>query len=66
MARKKTTKPVTEDVAAVAVKHKDRRTNIPTRELSAFAGDDQRAPKTLLYPPQPKKRPSSVGCAPTA
>ena len=37
-----------------AIKHKDSRTNIPTRELAAFAGDDERAPKTILYPLDPQ------------
>src|SRR5688500_6564198 len=32
------------------VKHKDSRTNIPTREQGALVADDEAAPKTLLYP----------------
>ncbi len=43
-----------------AIKHKDARTNIPTRELAAFAGDDERAPQTVLYPRDPSLDPQLV------
>jgi adenine-specific DNA-methyltransferase len=33
-----------------ALRHKDRRANIPTNELRAMLADDERAPKTMLYP----------------
>ncbi len=31
-------------------KHKDKRTNIPTEELREFVAEDERKPKTVLYP----------------
>ncbi len=33
-----------------AVKHKDKRTNIPTNELRDFVAEDEKSPKTMLYP----------------
>ncbi len=33
-----------------AIKHKDTRKNIPTEELRDFIADDEKAPKTMLYP----------------
>jgi adenine-specific DNA-methyltransferase len=33
-----------------SVRHKDRRTNIPTEELRDFISDEQKTPKTILYP----------------
>jgi adenine-specific DNA-methyltransferase len=33
-----------------ALKHKDKRANIPTEELRDFVADDERAPRTVLYP----------------
>lgn len=32
-----------------AIKHKDRRKNIPTEELRDFIADDEAKPKTMLY-----------------
>src|SRR3954469_19370625 len=32
------------------LKHKDKRVNIPTEELRDFVADDEKAPKTILYP----------------
>lgn len=32
------------------VTHKDQRTNIPTEELRGFVAEDEKSPKTLLYP----------------
>ncbi|MBN3927103.1 MAG: hypothetical protein HWQ37_29235, partial [Nostoc sp. NMS4] len=32
------------------VKHKDKRTNIPTEELRDFLSDEEKAQKALLYP----------------
>ena len=31
-------------------KHKDRRANIPTEELRDFIAEEEKAPKTMLYP----------------
>ncbi|MHB1516062.1 MAG: site-specific DNA-methyltransferase [Acidiferrobacteraceae bacterium] len=33
-----------------SLRHKDKRTNIPTEELRDFVADDELAPKTMLYP----------------
>jgi adenine-specific DNA-methyltransferase len=33
-----------------SIKHKDKRTNIPTEELRDFVAEDEKAPKTVLYP----------------
>src|SRR3990170_4434922 len=33
-----------------AIKHKDKRPNIPTEELRDFIADEEKAPQTLLYP----------------
>ena len=43
-----------------SVKHKDKRTNIPTSELSRFVADDEKAPKTILYPRDPSLDPQLV------
>ena len=32
------------------VKHKDKRANIPTEELRDFVAEDEKSPKTVLYP----------------
>jgi len=43
-----------------AITHKDSRTNIPTRELAGFAAEDEKAPKTILYPRDPSLDPQLV------
>jgi adenine-specific DNA-methyltransferase len=43
-----------------SVKHKDTRKNIPTSELSRFVADDEKAPKTILYPRDPSLDPQLV------
>jgi len=43
MARKK-------QIEIHAIGHKDRRRNIPTEELRDFIADDERQPKTVVYP----------------
>ena len=42
------------------VKHKDKRVNIPTEELRDFVGDEERNPKTILYPRDPSLDPQLV------
>jgi len=37
-------------VPVSSLKHKDKRTNIPTRELQNFVKDDEKSPKTVQYP----------------
>ena len=41
-------------------KHQDKRVNIPPQELSAFMAEDERAPKTTLYPRDPSLDPQLV------
>src|SRR5947208_14830670 len=43
-----------------AVKHKDKRANIPTRELRGFVEADENQPKTILYPRDPSLDPQLV------
>jgi len=43
-----------------SVKHKDTRKNIPTSELGSFVADDEKAPKTVLYPRDPSLDPQLV------
>lgn len=40
-----------------SVKHRDKRTNIPTTELRDFVADDEKAPRTILYPRDPSLDP---------
>src|SRR5215469_10336490 len=43
-----------------AIKHKDKRVNIPTEELRDFVADEEKAPKTMLYPRDPSLDPQLV------
>jgi len=43
-----------------SIKHKDKRANIPTEELRDFVAEDERAPKTMLYPRDPSLDPQLV------
>jgi adenine-specific DNA-methyltransferase len=43
-----------------AIHHNDTRTNIPTEELRDFVAQDERAPKTMLYPRDPSLDPQLV------
>lgn len=58
MARKKNNAGSAKTVEAV--KHKDKRTNIPTRELRGFVEADENKPKTILYPRDPSLDPQLV------
>ncbi|HSW35925.1 MAG TPA: site-specific DNA-methyltransferase, partial [Candidatus Limnocylindrales bacterium] len=40
--------------------HKDKRANIPTRELRDFVAEDENKPKTILYPRDPSLDPQLV------
>jgi adenine-specific DNA-methyltransferase len=55
MARKKTAPKKVE-----SIRHKDRRTNIPTEELRDFVADYELTPKTMLYPRDPSLDPQLV------
>lgn len=56
MARAK--KPTATKVEAI--RHKDKRVNIPTEELRDFVAEDEAAPKKMLYPRDPSLDPQLV------
>src|SRR5260370_12665056 len=58
MARKKNNAVSAKPVEATH--HKDKRTNIPTRELRGFVEADENQPKTILYPRDPSLDPQLV------
>ncbi len=43
-----------------SIRHKDKRPNIPTEELRDFVAEDEKAPKTMLYPRDPSLDPQLV------
>jgi adenine-specific DNA-methyltransferase len=43
-----------------AIRHKDKRANIPTEELRDFVAEEEQAPKTMLYPRDPSLDPQLV------
>jgi adenine-specific DNA-methyltransferase len=43
-----------------SIRHKDKRKNIPTKELRDFVADEELAPKTMLYPRDPSLDPQLV------
>jgi adenine-specific DNA-methyltransferase len=43
-----------------SVKHKDKRVNIPTKELRDFVAEDENRPKVVLYPRDPSLDPQLV------
>ncbi len=47
-------------VPVETVKHKDKRTNIPTEELRDFVAEEEKKPKTMLYPRDPSLDPQLV------
>ena len=49
-----------EKLAIDALKHKDKRVNIPTEELKNFVSEDETSPKTILYPRDPSLDPQLV------
>ena len=57
MPRKNTSQSST---SITSLKHRDKRANIPTEELRDFVSDDERAPKTVLYPRDPSLDPQLV------
>jgi len=56
------TKPATPSLPTPinAHKHADKRANIPTEELRDFIADEEKAPKTVLYPRDPSLDPQLV------
>ena len=59
-SKKETTPPPKLPATVDAVKHKDKRANIPTEELRDFIAEDEKAPKTVLYPRDPSLDPQLV------
>ena len=57
MARKKNSKIM---VRVESIKHRDKRTNIPTEELRDFVAEDELAPQSMLYPRDPSLDPQLV------
>jgi len=51
MAKKQRNQSASARIAAV--RHKDKRKNIPTEELRGFVAGDDAKPKTILYPRDP-------------
>jgi adenine-specific DNA-methyltransferase len=47
-------------IAVTTTKHRDKRTNIPTKELRGFVADDEAAPPKILYPRDPSLDPQLV------
>jgi adenine-specific DNA-methyltransferase len=43
-----------------SIRHKDKRANIPTEELRDFVADEEKSPKTMLYPRDPSLDPQLV------
>ena len=42
------------------LRHRDKRANIPTEELRDFVAEDEKQPKTVLYPRDPSLDPQLV------
>lgn len=57
MARKQSKKKT---VPVDTIRHKDKRLNIPTRELEGFVAEDEMKPKVVLYPRDPSLDPQLV------
>jgi len=61
MAKQKRGNGKTMDAKRVeSIRHKDKRANIPTEELRDFVAEDEKAPKTMLYPRDPPLDPQLV------
>jgi hypothetical protein len=57
MKSKKTTPAST---PIISTHHADKRANIPTEELRDFVADEEKAPRTILYPRDPSLDPQLV------
>ena len=53
-------KKKTNPISVTSLKHSDKRANIPTEELRDFVKEDEKTPKTLLYPRDPSLDPQLV------
>lgn len=54
------TKKNTSSTPITSTRHADKRTNIPTEELRDFVSDEEKTPKTMLYPRDPSLDPQLV------
>lgn len=52
-------KPTNGSTPIDTVKHQDKRVNIPTEELRDFVADDEKNPRTMLYPRDPSLDPDT-------
>jgi len=52
--------PIHKATPIEALKHGDKRVNIPTEELREFVAEDEKSPKTVLYPRDPSLDPQLV------
>ena len=50
----------TKRIPVNTLRHKDKRTNIPTEELRGFVAEEEKKPKTILYPRDPSLDPQLV------
>src|ERR1700690_1939518 len=50
----------TQPTPVAALRHTDRRANIPTNELRRMLADDERSPSAMLYPRDPSLDPQLV------
>ncbi|HEV2349619.1 MAG TPA: hypothetical protein VG028_07225 [Terriglobia bacterium] len=50
----------TQSKSVTALKHQDKRTNIPTEELRDFVAEDEEKPRTMLFPRDPSLDPQLV------
>jgi hypothetical protein len=57
---KRTPKAPRGPTAVDAIKHRDKRKNIPTEELRDFVADEEAKPQTMLYPRDPSLDPQLV------
>ncbi|MFQ5502205.1 MAG: site-specific DNA-methyltransferase, partial [Phycisphaerae bacterium] len=68
MAKRKTKRKTTRSgqsksskpLHVASIRHKDKRKNIPTEELRDFVAEDEKDPKTMLYPRDPSLDPQLV------
>ena len=56
----KSKKPSAKTTPVESLKHADKRRNIPTEELRDFVADEEKQPKTVLYPRDPSLDPQLV------
>jgi len=60
MKKSPSTPSPSRQVPVSSTRHADKRANIPTEELRDFVADEEKAPKTMLYPRDPSLDPQLV------